>query len=82
MEDKQQHPATDESIENLGDRMKAYEKSADTFLDPTLPFICIDSSKSAFANFCFSVRLDGHNFSKYTRHFTKPYDERSTLLRL
>jgi len=47
MEDKQQHPATDESIENLGDRMKAYEKSADTFLDPTLPFICTDSSRSA-----------------------------------
>lgn len=45
----------------LGDRMKAYERSAETQLRPDLP-ICI--------------RIDGRGFSKYTRDFLKPFDSR------
>eukprot|EP01129_Flabellula_baltica_P017407 TRINITY_DN963_c0_g1_i1.p1 TRINITY_DN963_c0_g1~~TRINITY_DN963_c0_g1_i1.p1 ORF type:complete len:308 (-),score=85.61 TRINITY_DN963_c0_g1_i1:21-944(-) len=45
----------------IGERMKAYEAEATVKLDPSLPYL---------------LRLDGHKFSKYTRPFNKPYDER------
>jgi tRNA(His) 5'-end guanylyltransferase len=48
--------------DNLGDRMKMYEQSkAGERLMPLLP-IC--------------VRLDGKNFSKFTKSFKRPFDER------
>ena len=46
--------------ETLSDRMKAYEKDKDSKILPYLPFI---------------VRLDGNNFSKFTKGFNKPFDE-------
>ena len=45
----------------LGDRMKGYEKLMQTHFMPRLPII---------------VRLDGKGFSKYTKEFQRPYDER------
>lgn len=46
----------------LGDKIKALEeKYAGKNLNPNLPFV---------------VRLDGHGFSKFTRGFAKPMDER------
>jgi len=47
--------------DEFGKRMKAYEANHVTFVDITLPFM---------------VRLDGHGFSKFTKPFKKPYDER------
>jgi len=47
--------------DEIGERMKVYEKSLESSLDKTLPFI---------------VRLDGHRFSKFTKGFKKPFDER------
>lgn len=44
---------------SLGDRMKDLEKKFDMQVSPLLPFI---------------IRLDGKNFSKYTRGFHKPFD--------
>jgi len=41
--------------------MKKYESEFNTKLDPKLPFI---------------IRLDGHTFSKWTKPFKKPWDER------
>lgn len=44
----------------LGDRMKAYEsREADRRLIPTIP-VC--------------ARIDGRNFSAFTRGMAKPYD--------
>jgi tRNA(His) guanylyltransferase len=45
----------------LGDRMKVYEKLMQTNFMPCLPII---------------VRLDGKGFSRYTKGFRRPYDER------
>merc|ERR1712137_287774 len=45
----------------LGTRMKEYENASESRLDPYLPFM---------------IRLDGHCFSKFTKQFKKPYDER------
>lgn len=48
--------------DELGERMKEYEKDTTSqFLRGDLPWI---------------VRLDGHHFSKFTRGFTKPFDQR------
>ena len=41
--------------------MKEYEAASSTFIDILKPFI---------------VRLDGHSFSKYTKGFKRPFDER------
>jgi len=48
-------------IDQIGDRMKEYEKSSSTKLDRNLPFI---------------VRIDGHHFSKFTKGFKRPFDIR------
>jgi len=49
-------------MSQLGDRMKEYEGSTNSFsLDDKKPYI---------------VRLDGHHFSKFLRAFNKPNDER------
>lgn len=47
--------------DEFGKRMKSYEAKHVAFVDVTLPFI---------------VRLDGHCFSKFTKPFKKPFDER------
>jgi len=47
--------------DEIGERMKVYEKGLESSLNNTLPFI---------------VRLDGHRFSKFTKGFKKPFDER------
>lgn len=44
----------------FGMRIKGYESSAETYLDKTKYTI---------------VRIDGHGFSKWTKGFTKPFDE-------
>lgn len=52
--------------DELGNRMKAYEYVANKdALIPNLPVI---------------VRLDGNNFSKFTKNLDKPYDEKFTKL--
>lgn len=52
-------------LASLGDRMKSYEtRSSSPFLE-SLPFI---------------IRLDGHRFSKFSKPFDKPFDQRSKLL--
>ncbi|KRX05394.1 hypothetical protein PPERSA_00695 [Pseudocohnilembus persalinus] len=43
----------------IGDRMKSYEKSSRTHLDPSLPVI---------------IRIDGHSFSKFTKGLKKPFE--------
>ena len=48
--------------DETGQRMKEFEQQYETNVDSSLPFL---------------VRLDGHGFSKFTRGFRKPYDERS-----
>jgi len=45
--------------DEFGNRMKAYEKSSETFLSLDSPIIC---------------RIDGKRFSKYTSKMVKPYD--------
>lgn len=45
---------------NLGDRMKFYEKSSRSYINPNIPII---------------VRLDGHCFSKFTKGLEKPFDK-------
>jgi len=59
----QQHvvPAAEAESLSLGDRMKQYEAEMQRYLDRSLPFL---------------VRLDGHGFSKFTRGFRKPFDDR------
>ncbi len=49
------------SSDALGDRMKSYEKLSQQRFMPRLPII---------------ARLDGKGFSKWTRNFRRPYDER------
>lgn len=49
-----------QDVLSIGDRMKAYEKAARSFIDPSLPAI---------------MRIDGHAFSKFTGGLKKPYDE-------
>lgn len=49
----------DAAPETLADRMKLYESVYSDRLDPDLPII---------------VRVDGKNFSKYTKLFQKPFD--------
>lgn len=50
-----------ESGMSLAERMKKYEAAIDVRLEPSQPVI---------------LRLDGHNFSRYTAPFSKPFDER------
>jgi tRNA(His) guanylyltransferase len=50
-----------EAKQSLGDRMKAYERLNDVFLDKTKPYI---------------IRLDGHSFSKFTGSLQQPWDFR------
>ena len=45
--------------DSFGDRMKTYERLAESQLIPNLPIV---------------VRLDGKSFSKYTSRLEKPYD--------
>lgn len=45
----------------LGDMVKKWEKDSEDDLDPDQPFI---------------IRLDGHKFSKFTKKFRKPSDQR------
>jgi tRNA(His) guanylyltransferase len=47
-------------MNSLGDRMKAYEEEYNPRIPPYNPFI---------------IRLDGKNFSKFTRGFKKPFDD-------
>lgn len=53
------------TMSDLGDRMKSYEKAeytrigGDYVLHPNIPFL---------------ARIDGHTFSKFTNGFEKPYD--------
>lgn len=49
------------SPDELGDRMKSYERSTETRLDPSLPII---------------ARIDGRSFSTFTRGCVKPFDDR------
>ena len=49
----------DAEPETLADRMKLYEKVYSDRLDPELPIV---------------IRVDGKNFSKYTKQFQKPFD--------
>lgn len=54
------------SKDNMGDRMKMYERmSTEDFLIPNLP-VCL--------------RLDGRGFSKFTKDMKRPYDERMSKL--
>lgn len=46
--------------DSLADRMKQYEAVNDMYLVPKIPFI---------------IRVDGKNFSTYTRGFKKPFDK-------
>lgn len=46
--------------DSLADRMKQYESVNDRYLVPKIPFI---------------IRVDGKNFSTYTRGFKKPFDK-------
>jgi len=58
---KEKKHDTKRVIDQIGDRMKAYEKKASMKLDPTLPMI---------------ARIDGHKFSMFTKGFKRPFDER------
>jgi tRNA(His) guanylyltransferase len=46
-------------MDSLGDRMKALEAEFERYVEPYNPFI---------------IRLDGKNFSKFTKGFKKPFD--------
>lgn len=48
-------------IDQIGDRMKDYEKKSQNYLQHDLPAV---------------ARIDGHCFSKWTKGFNKPNDER------
>jgi tRNA(His) 5'-end guanylyltransferase len=52
--------AIDANTQTLGDRMKTYEKKFNENIQPNESFI---------------VRLDGKNFSKFTKGFQKPFDD-------
>jgi len=47
--------------DEIGERMKVYEREFDNSIPNNRPYI---------------VRLDGHRFSKFTKGFKKPFDER------
>jgi len=49
----------------VGDRLKSYERAAETVLDPTQPLI---------------LRLDGRAFHSWTRVLDRPYDPRLSAL--
>lgn len=53
------------SKDGLGDRMKSYESNFQTRLLPMLPIM---------------IRIDGKGFSKWTKGFKRPYDERLSSL--
>ncbi|KAF2706417.1 Thg1-domain-containing protein [Pleomassaria siparia CBS 279.74] len=46
---------------SLATRMKSYEATYDLVLPTTAPIV---------------LRLDGHNFSRFTAHFARPFDQR------
>jgi len=48
-------------IDQMGERMKAYERDAAPKIDPNLPYI---------------MRIDGHHFSGFTKGWKRPYDVR------
>jgi len=52
--------------DEFGDRMKQYEREYTSARIPVTDILC--------------VRIDGKNFSKYTKSFTKPFDQRMTDL--
>ncbi|CBX94334.1 hypothetical protein IAQ61_009958 [Plenodomus lingam] len=52
--------ASDKPLQ-LADRMKHYEAALDFTLPPSRPTL---------------LRLDGHSFSKFTKHFCRPFDQR------
>ena len=52
-------------ILKLDDKMKIYEKTMNPYINTNLPII---------------IRLDGKNFSQFTKKFNKPFDERLTKL--
>ncbi|KAF7374724.1 Thg1 domain-containing protein [Mycena sanguinolenta] len=54
-------PLEETNREGLGERMKRYEAVTDQQLPDDQPAI---------------IRVDGHGFSKFTRGFNKPFDER------
>lgn len=47
-------------IDNLGDRMKRYEKR--------------ETGRTLLPRTFYGVRLDGRNFTRFTRHMKRPYD--------
>lgn len=49
------------SVDPIGERMKTYEQSSESQIDQTKPVI---------------ARIDGHKFSKFTKGFKRPFDER------
>lgn len=49
------------TIDELGNRMKNYENTTESKIDQKLPVI---------------ARIDGHRFSKFTKGFKRPFDER------
>jgi tRNA(His) 5'-end guanylyltransferase len=53
--------------DSMGDRMKAYERTTQVYVDSSTPYV---------------IRLDGHTFSKFTRGFKKPFDDRSMCIRV
>ncbi|OCL13950.1 hypothetical protein AOQ84DRAFT_74164 [Glonium stellatum] len=53
--------ASQPAQQTLADRMKSYEAVYDTCLPEYLPII---------------LRLDGHNFSRFTANFARPFDQR------
>lgn len=50
-------------MDSLGDRIKGYEREYESEIAPYLPFI---------------IRLDGKNFSKFTKGLKKPFDKNFT----
>jgi tRNA(His) guanylyltransferase len=49
------------SADPIGERMKTYERSSESQIDQTKPVI---------------ARIDGHKFSKFTKGFKRPFDDR------
>lgn len=48
-------------IKKLGEKVKEWEQSTGIIIDPTLPVV---------------IRIDGHRFSRFTKHFQRPFDDR------
>lgn len=55
-------------LDALGDRMKTYEK--------------LETSAKFIPKLPIYVRIDGRGFSKFTKHMTRPYDQRLSALML